>query len=609
MSRSYPTDLLLTVAAAERSLAEEPDGALARVLARSDRSGLCAWFRAGALTEALDELFGGLHQFPWIPRTEADEVVELTPLGVVRVQEGDDPVATLRGLFFAWSAGNAVGLTDPFWVALADALRDFGHPLPPAPTEEPVHELVPPPAESDDPDVALRADGRAAWAKALFRQRLLPGTSLAAARAASGADETAGRLDARLRYLAARAAEAPYYRAVLPPVTGRADLSGVPVLEKQHLEANTLPRGRGLLSGRRPSGEVMRSGGSSGSPRYVVYSREDWTNMVREAIPQLFALGLAPGDRLVNTLFGGGLYGGLTTSVCELSRMPVECYTTGQLATVDDLLLLTGEGFEANAVLGQPALILPLLRGAKARRPGLRVEKVIYGGTPMSEADKRWLREELGTTVVSSILAANDGAQLGYQCAEMSGSLHHLCEDYNLIEVIGDDGEPVAPGEYGHLLVTCLQKFEGPLVRYRIGDYGRIRTRSCACGLSGPVLEYAGRSDGLVKLMGRRVLHSELLDALGGFGASQLQVEIVPDGVRETVTLRLESPRQPSVEEVRAHLLAHFSLLDSGADNAFDPGLGVFALEVEVHPEGGLPRDPVSGKIRPVLDRRLETAV
>jgi phenylacetate-CoA ligase len=606
MTTWYPTDLLLAVAAAERSLAEEPGSPLGRLLAAAGLTELGAWFRAEALTDALDELFGGLHQFPWIPRTEADEVIALTPVGTVRV-DGGDPSSTLRGLLFAWAAGNAVSLPGPFWTSLAATLRDFGYPLPPAGDDGAAVESATPPAEPGDPAAVLRSDGRAAWTRGLFRQRLLPGTSLAAARAAHTPAETAARVDARLRYLAARAAETPYYRALLPAVGGRADLGRVPVLEKADLEANTLPRGHGLLSGRRPSGEVMRSGGSSGSPRYVVYSREDWTNMVREAIPQLFALGLAPGDRLINTLFGGGLYGGLTTSVCELSRMPVECCTTGQLATVDDLLLLTGEGFEANAVLGQPALILPLLRGAKARRPGLRVEKVLYGGTPMSEADKRWLREELGTTVVSSILAANDGAQLGYQCSQMSGSLHHLCEDYNLIEVVDDTGGPVAPGEYGHLLVTCLQKFEGPLLRYRIGDYGRIFGHDCACGLSGPVLEYAGRSDGLVKLMGRRVLHSELLDELGAFGASQLQVEIVSDGLRETVTLRLESPRSPSVEEVHAHLLAHFSLLDSGAGNAFDPGLGVFALDVEVHPEGALPRDPVSGKIRPVLDRRLET--
>jgi hypothetical protein len=33
--------------------------------------------------------------------------------------------------------------------------------------------------------------------------------------------------------------------------------------------------------------------------------------------------------------------------------------------------------------------------------------------------------------------------------------------------------------------------------------------------------------------------------------------------------------------------------------------LGVFELEVVCHADGSLPRDPVSGKIKPVIDHRL----
>ncbi|WP_405773734.1 phenylacetate--CoA ligase family protein [Streptomyces sp. NBC_00859] len=650
----HPTDLLLAVEDARAELDTAPTGPLATLLAQHDLTPLALLLAPDPLTRTLDDLFDGLSQYPWQPLPATGDVVEWSPVGRV-VLDDIRPGNTLRGLLLGWATGNTVVVHAPanripFWNALLQDLRGRTHRLPPGHATDHTGEtdgtairvpdaaLLPDglrtahqtPAVSetlvtpahDDPS-ALRihlpanlvtdekalgralwaADRDAAWTRQLSRRTHHHGVSLPAARSQTPADAADARIDAKLRYLVRRASHTTHY-AGLPPITGRADLNTLPVLDKTALEAHSLPHGSGLSTDAAPSGEVLRSGASSGTPRYVVYSRSDWANMVREAVPLFYALGLSEGDRLVNTLFGGGLYGGLVTTVCELSLMPVQCYTTGQLVTVDDLLMLTGEGFAANAVLGQPALLLPLLRQAKARRPQLRLQKVIYGGTPMAETDKDWLRRELGTEIISSILAANDGAQLGYQCAAMGGSLHHLCEDYNLIETVDDDGRPVPDGEFGHLLVTCLQKTEGPLIRYRIGDYGRLRHHHCPCGVSGPVLEYAGRSDGLLKIMGRRVLHGELLDALTPFGIARLQVEILSDGHRETVVLRTESDPQPDPEKVRSHLLERFASLGETTD--FDAGLDVFALRVECLQEGDLPRDAVSGKFATVIDHRLE---
>ncbi|QLJ00580.1 phenylacetate--CoA ligase family protein [Streptomyces sp. NEAU-sy36] len=648
----HPTDLLLAVADARAELDAEPDGLLGGLLARHGFDALGALFAPDPLTETLDALFDGLGQYPFQTLPATGDVIEWSPVGSVLLDDlrsGN----TLRGLLLSWAMGNAVVIrTDrarvPFWTGLLGRLRDHGHPLPPGRVQEhgtqadgvllrvPDVVLLPAAQGTEDPAVpsddlvtttddgdptALRiegaalgrcptrlasavwtADREASWARLPSRRVHRPGTSLPLARSRQPA---ADRIDAKLRYLVHNARRADHY-ARLPAVTKRSDLSMLPVLEKETLEAHSLPHGQGLTTAAVPSGEVLRSGASSGTPRYVAYSRSDWANMVREAVPLFYALGLSEGDRLINTLFGGALYGGLITTACELSLMPVQCYTTGQLVTAEDLLRLTGPGFAANAVLGQPALLLPLLRQAKDIRPELRLEKVVYGGTPMAESDKAWLREELGTTVISSILAANDGAQLGYQCSAMTGTRHHLCEDYNLVEVVDDAGEPVPDGTFGHLLITCLQKTEGPLIRYRIGDYGRIRLSDCACGITGPVLDYAGRADGLLKIMGRRVLHSELLDALQPFGVSRLQVEIVPEGRQETVVLRTESARSCVPEDLRAHLLRQFSKLGTATD--FDAGLKVFDMRVECLAEGAISRDPVSGKFATVIDHRLESA-
>lgn len=610
-SRYYPTDLLLVVEHVERTLADRPESELARLLTDS---GLTELWHTEELAEGLDELFGGLSQYPWQPLTDTDDVIEFTPVGTV-VLDDRLPGHTLRGLLLAWATGNEVVIRTPrqdLWRALTGLLRDAGFPLPPSRVitdGEPVpggHQVTVPglPVAVNLPGeavaTAVRVDCRSAWAGQLQQRTYLRGTKLSTARGADAA-QADGRIAAKLRYLIERARRTPYYRD-LPRISDCAGLRELPVLDKQALERHSLPFGRELSSTARPSGEVLRSGATSGQPRYIVYSRTDWDNMVREAIPVFYELGLRPGDRILNTLFGGSLYGGLVTSQNELSRMPVETYSAGQAVTVDDLLMLV-RSFSANAILGMPTLLLPLLRDAKAREPGLRIEKVLYGGSPMMEADKTWLREHLGAQVVSSVLAANDGAQLGYQCADLGGTLHHICDDYNLLEVVDEHGLPLPDGEAGDLLVTSLQKFEGPLIRYRIGDVGRIFEHKCGCGVTGRVLEYLGRSDGLIKARSETMLYSDLLRELELFGVSQLQVEVTSQDRKETVIVRTESPEPLDPGAVRDHLAARFELLGVAQD--FETSDDFFGFEVECLAQGELPRNPVSGKVRTVIDRRV----
>lgn len=635
----YPTDLLLAVEHAELSLSGDAESALSTLLREADLLGLAPLFDSEALTDALDEALGGLSQFPFRPLTDTDDVWAYSPVGTVVLDDDAAAGNTLRGLLLAWAVGNEVVIRTSrpqLWDAIVAVLRDSGLPLPGARTvtagAEVEGRLVDVPDLVAAGEVSLgdgmlyvdrprpgraavrvhvtdRATGsgapvaavdcRSAWFRQLFDDTYLAGTTLAAAR--DGDHERQARLDARLRYLVGRARRTPHYRG-LPRVTGVKDLSRLPILEKEDLENFSLPRARAMSSGARPSGEVLRSGASSGEPRYIVYSRTDWENMVREAVPLMRALGIDNGDRVVNTLLGGGLYGGLITTSSELTRMPVEAYSAGQQITVDMLLMLV-RSFDANVLLGMPALILPLLREAKQRDPGLRIDKVVYGGTPMTESDKTWLRDELGTRSISSILAANDGAQLGYQCGHLGGTFHHVNDDYNLIEVVDDAGMPVPAGESGHLLITAMQKFEGPLIRYRIGDVGRITRQTCACGESGRVLEYLGRSDGQIRIKSWTVHYGDLARALEEFRISQLQAELLTRDGTETLILRTESPEVLDAELVRKFLTEAFPVLSDL--QAYDDGLKVFELVVECHAEGQLERNAVSGKIKTVIDRRL----
>jgi phenylacetate-CoA ligase len=67
-----------------------------------------------------------------------------------------------------------------------------------------------------------------------------------------------------------------------------------------------------------------------------------------------------------------------------------------------------------------------------------------------------------------------------------------------LLEVVDGEGHPVGEGEVGRVLVTDLQNFATPLVRYEIGDHAEVGP-ACPCGRGLPTLRrILGRTRNMV---------------------------------------------------------------------------------------------------------------
>jgi phenylacetate-CoA ligase len=78
------------------------------------------------------------------------------------------------------------------------------------------------------------------------------------------------------------------------------------------------------------------------------------------------------------------------------------------------------------------------------------------------------------------------------ECGDMAcecpdGGLHIYTNNV-AVEVVDDQGRPLAPGETGRLLVTLLGNTSFPLIRYEIGDIGALSAGACTCGLATPLL-------------------------------------------------------------------------------------------------------------------------
>lgn len=65
----------------------------------------------------------------------------------------------------------------------------------------------------------------------------------------------------------------------------------------------------------------------------------------------------------------------------------------------------------------------------------------------------------------------------------------HINSDRFILEIINQNGEKCEPGELGEIVITDLNNFVFPFIRYKIGDLGVLSDRICKCGRNLPLLE------------------------------------------------------------------------------------------------------------------------
>ncbi len=162
---------------------------------------------------------------------------------------------------------------------------------------------------------------------------------------------------------------------------------------------------------------------------------------------------------------------------------------------------------------GRPLPSIPVVKpmGGKLCRPLAEEIETAFRGT---------LREDYGSQEIGA---------MAFDCRHRRGL--HVLEDRFLVEVTRH-GRPVPEGELGVVLVTDLENRAMPLIRYRIGDVGRIDSTPCPCGRTSKRLFLEGRLEDTVVTDDGRAVTVEALGALlyREPGIDDFQLLETPDG-------------------------------------------------------------------------------
>lgn len=87
--------------------------------------------------------------------------------------------------------------------------------------------------------------------------------------------------------------------------------------------------------------------------------------------------------------------------------------------------------------------------------------------------------------------AATEIESIAHQCGQHEGL--HVTEENVFLE-IEKDGVAAVPGEEGKVILTNLNKFAMPFIRYDIGDLGRMLKDDCSCGRELSLFRPVGRT-------------------------------------------------------------------------------------------------------------------
>lgn len=288
----------------------------------------------------------------------------------------------------------------------------------------------------------------------------------------------------------------PYYRKLFADLgidgdaaVERASFDRLPLLTKADINANLDSMVAERLEGNRldpnstggSTGEVLRlyTDARSGACRKAAVRRNKrW-------------VGIRPGDREVR-LWGAPLDLRKANSLRGRLHSMITCE---RLLSADRLgddslreYLEFCKSFQPKLMVAYPSALAEFARYCADRNSTIdSLEAIICSAESLLPHDRELIESVFGVRVYDRY-GCREVGDIAQEAPGVTGLM--VNSDRIFVEVLDEDGRPSAPGEQGEIVVTDLDNYGMPLLRYRIADYGRWgnREEAIAAGFPFPVL-------------------------------------------------------------------------------------------------------------------------
>ena len=211
---------------------------------------------------------------------------------------------------------------------------------------------------------------------------------------------------------------------------------------------------------------------------------------------------------------------------------------------------------------------------------------------------RTYIQDKMNVQIANQY-GCNELNSLAFECSK--GHLHCM-EENAVVEILDSQKNPVPEGEEGEIVVTSLNNFAMPLIRYRIGDRGRFLREGCSCGDSGRTLELtAGRSNDWVidregNLLNAYIFARCVENVNKIYEHAVLQFQVIQHAVDDfTINLVLDQECEP--DEICGYFM----------ENLWQGTLSGACFRIQLYPE--LLPDEKSGKLKWFISEIEENVV
>ncbi|MGN1212304.1 MAG: acyl-CoA reductase, partial [Candidatus Cryptobacteroides sp.] len=404
----------------------------------------------------------------------------------------------------------------------------------------------------------------------------------------------------------------PFYRNRIPAgdLESLKDLSKFPVLTPEELKANIPPKGTGILTSSLGESISYGSGGTTGDPKFIHRTdRENHANA--RLIGKGYALSIFDSsDTVANLLFAGNMWASFLSHNEAIEATGAHVLPIAGNIGMEDIMSVI-KAFKPTGAVSIPSVILSIAEYVERNGiTDIKISKIVTGGEHLYPEAKAYISRVLGTEKFASTgYLSNDTGCIGFQCGETTGPIHHIHENYCIMEVVDPEtGEPVPDGEPGKILVTNFSRYLMPLIRYDIGDMGRILTQRCSCGRTVKLMELLGRSDDTLIIGGGNIKLTDIAQIVGKVEGLSMHFRMMArtEDTKDRFILEaecLEDVSQERKEELGRELYERL-LEDKHEFKAFMKTGSILEPIVNVCSPDSLPRNRRTGKLKQVIDER-----
>lgn len=326
----------------------------------------------------------------------------------------------------------------------------------------------------------------------------------------------AERLRAQMPYLAASCDfyRAKFDQAGLRPaaVRGRDELARLPVTEKRELAAS---QADGSLIGVNQCARledivrIQATGGTTGQPMWVAFTREDVADYCEMGARALWAAGCRPGEIVVEcmnySLYAGGLSDHLCFETLGAATLP---YGVGQSRRLLEMMVRMRDPLSIWATPSYAVRLAEVAADAGLSPRDVGLAKGYFSGEAGLQIPGYRERIERAWGLRSADLYGV--GELGLHCGECEfrAGFHYGATGFVLTELIDpESAEPIAfeEGATGEFVYTSLRRQAGPVLRLRSHDVMQVFTEPCPCGRTSFRFSVLGRSDDMFIVKGVNV--------------------------------------------------------------------------------------------------------